>query len=209
MASLVFSSDDDAATPHHLDPEQPVTIGRLEDNVLHLPDGSVSSHHAVLTRRNDVWYLQDLGSSNGTRVNGAPIEEAMLVNGDHVSFGHLHAIFYLKDQDAAAAVEDQSAVAVELAENEPVRRRPPEPVPRTRPRLPANRLKMRGGRAYPGTEGSPVLATVMMIGVCLFGAVLGLALRHQHETGRNFFSDAFKSISGDLPRITIEKKAGP
>lgn len=50
-----------------------LTIGRLEGNSLVLPDPSVSAHHAVLDQRPNGWFIRDLGSTNGTMVEGRPV----------------------------------------------------------------------------------------------------------------------------------------
>ena len=64
-----------------------LTVGRAADNDLVLPDGQVSRHHARLTgRRGTIVYL-DLGSTNGSRVNGAPISELVLGVGDRIEVG--------------------------------------------------------------------------------------------------------------------------
>lgn len=54
------------------------TIGRLASNVLCLPDSAVSRNHAVLVRTPTEFVIRDLGSRNGTRLNGQPIVEAAL-----------------------------------------------------------------------------------------------------------------------------------
>ncbi|HEY9473506.1 MAG TPA: FHA domain-containing protein [Mycobacteriales bacterium] len=46
--------------------EQPVMIGRANDSTLVLTDDYASSHHARLTQRDGDWYVEDLGSTNGT-----------------------------------------------------------------------------------------------------------------------------------------------
>lgn len=46
--------------------EQPVMIGRANDSTLVLTDDYASSHHARLTQREGDWYVEDLGSTNGT-----------------------------------------------------------------------------------------------------------------------------------------------
>ncbi len=207
MASLVLYLDDDTAQAQTLTPDQPTTLGRHSDNVLQLSSESVSSRHAVIAKRDDGWYVQDLGSSNGTRVNGAPIEEALLVDGDRLNFGSEQAIFYLKHEAAvtAATGANQPRIAVP-APDTPVTKIPaaPPPPPMQR-KLPAERLRQTRS-SYPGADTSALMNTIVIMGLCLFAVVLGLALRHQSETGRNFFSDAFGSLSGKVPRITIEKK---
>lgn len=51
-----------------------ITLGRKEDNSIVLNDQFVSSHHAKLFVRNDEFYLEDLGSTNGTFVNDTKIQ---------------------------------------------------------------------------------------------------------------------------------------
>ncbi len=64
------------------------TIGRTRDCDLCLTDLSVSRMHALLVRREGGWVLSDLGSHNGTRLNGWLIREPVPVRaGDRVEFG--------------------------------------------------------------------------------------------------------------------------
>jgi hypothetical protein len=66
------------------------TIGRTRDCDLCLTDLSVSRMHALLIRREDGWVLSDLGSHNGTRLNGWLVREAVRVRaGDRVEFGSM------------------------------------------------------------------------------------------------------------------------
>ncbi|MFA7266968.1 MAG: FHA domain-containing protein [Candidatus Nanopelagicales bacterium] len=66
-----------------------VTIGRSDENDLILAqDPTVSRQHAVLEHVDDAWRIRDLGSSNGTFVNGIRVTTSMQVNpGDRVSVG--------------------------------------------------------------------------------------------------------------------------
>lgn len=64
------------------------TIGRTQDCDLRIADLSVSRQHAQLERGEDGWLLSDLGSHNGTRVNGWLVREPVPVRpGDVVQFG--------------------------------------------------------------------------------------------------------------------------
>jgi hypothetical protein len=75
------------------------TIGRTHDCDLRLSDLSVSRRHAELTHGEDGWLLADLGSHNGTRLNGWLIREPVPVRaGDHVEFGS--AAFIMRDRSA-------------------------------------------------------------------------------------------------------------
>jgi pSer/pThr/pTyr-binding forkhead associated (FHA) protein len=64
-----------------------LTIGRGPDNDLVLADGRVSRHHARVTGRRGTLVYTDLGSTNGSRVNGAPVGELVLGAGDRIELG--------------------------------------------------------------------------------------------------------------------------
>lgn len=65
-----------------------ITIGRREDNLVHLPDRNVSRRHARLVRRDGTVLLEDSRSANGTLVNGVRISEPVpLGDGDLVRIG--------------------------------------------------------------------------------------------------------------------------
>jgi pSer/pThr/pTyr-binding forkhead associated (FHA) protein len=68
----------------------PVTsLGRASSNVIALPDPAVSLEHALITRRDGVWWLEDLHSRNGTHLNSHQLETAAVItSGDIVSIGH-------------------------------------------------------------------------------------------------------------------------
>jgi hypothetical protein len=72
---------------------EPLVIGRLPECGVVLADSNVSRRHAELRRAGDTVVLTDLGSPNGTRVNGAPIRERILASGDEVSVGSTRLIF--------------------------------------------------------------------------------------------------------------------
>ena len=73
--------------------EGPITIGRNEEATLILDDESVSGAHAEIEERIDSWILKDLGSSNGTEVNGAAITIKKLEDQDVVDVGNLRFVF--------------------------------------------------------------------------------------------------------------------
>ena len=64
-----------------------VTIGRSPDAEIFLDDVTVSRNHALLVRRRDGLYIDDLGSLNGTYVNRRRIESHKLVDGDELQIG--------------------------------------------------------------------------------------------------------------------------
>lgn len=70
-------------------PEGEVTIGRTEDNGIVIDDPRVSRRHANISPGPSGYRIQDLGSSNGTRVNGKKVgaEGHLLENGDQIALG--------------------------------------------------------------------------------------------------------------------------
>lgn len=76
------------------------SIGRTQDCDLRIADLSVSRLHAQLDRGEDGWLLSDLGSHNGTRVNGWLVREPVPVRaGDVLQFGS--AMFVIRDDPPA------------------------------------------------------------------------------------------------------------
>lgn len=80
--------------------EERLTIGRARDNQVRLGtyDTHASSRHAELTTERGSFYLRDLGSKNGTYVDGKKVERCRLRGGETVAFGYggpqLHFEFY-------------------------------------------------------------------------------------------------------------------
>lgn len=70
--------------------ETNTTLGRKRDNSIVVGDKFASAHHALLTMRDEVWWLTDLGSQNGTTLNDLPISEAVpLVVSDVIGIGRV------------------------------------------------------------------------------------------------------------------------
>lgn len=75
-----------------------VNVGRADYNDIVLPDDSVSTTHAKLQRREGVWVVVDLDSTNGTMVDGERIAgEAPLAPGAYLRFGDVQTIFQPTD----------------------------------------------------------------------------------------------------------------
>ena len=69
--------------------DAPVTIGRLPECDIVLADGNVSRRHAEIRRQGGAWVLADLGSTNGTRLNGFPLTApSELRPGDSIAVGN-------------------------------------------------------------------------------------------------------------------------
>src|SRR5258706_11495513 len=72
--------------------EKRVRVGKAPDNDLILPDDTVSRHHCELERRADVVWVKDLGSTNGTRIGGSKITEALAPPGSVLRFGEVEVV---------------------------------------------------------------------------------------------------------------------
>ncbi len=86
MSMLIFAdADSETAIPV----DQPIQIGRDEDNVIALPeDDRVSSHHARVSPYGDRVVIEDLESTEGIRVNGRMIRCCALHHGDRIEIGN-------------------------------------------------------------------------------------------------------------------------
>lgn len=71
----------------------PVTIGRLPDNTIVIDNTAVSSHHVRVGREGPQFVVEDLGSTNGTFVNGEKITKRPLRHGDTILVGK-HKLFF-------------------------------------------------------------------------------------------------------------------
>ncbi|MDX2177430.1 MAG: FHA domain-containing protein [Candidatus Sumerlaeia bacterium] len=78
------------------------TIGRSSDNVVALQDRSISSRHAEITYEMGDWVVRDLGSSNGSLVNGRKFTEHKLKDGDILKFGQCEVVFLNADANKHA-----------------------------------------------------------------------------------------------------------
>ena len=164
LASLLFRSGD--LKGRRLPIKVPVVnIGRGDYNDIVIADGSVSTMHAKLQRREAIWILSDLGSTNGTYVEGERLKgESALTPGTTLRFGDIIALFEPLDDhvpaprtnqtrmmgrlDAAAPRVDKAAPAVERA---------PELAQPARPRRPIRVVP-------PRPKGpSPVLVTSLLV----------------------------------------------
>ncbi|MDO9108316.1 MAG: DUF3662 and FHA domain-containing protein [Coriobacteriia bacterium] len=71
-----------------------LVIGRLAECEITLGDVNVSRRHAAFTREGDGWAIEDLGSTNGTRLNGDGVKHARLRDGDLIEVGATQLRFH-------------------------------------------------------------------------------------------------------------------
>lgn len=93
-----------------LAPDQPAIIGRSSTNSVAIRSHQASRRHAEIRWDGGKWWIRDLGSRNGTRVGGIPLEQTVggrsarqLVDGDQIEIAGFSLLFVTKISDALAA----------------------------------------------------------------------------------------------------------
>ena len=104
MAKLILSVDGQVLKEYQLTKERTL-IGRKPHNDIPIDNLAVSGEHAaIITILNDS-FIEDLGSTNGTMVNGKPVKKHFLQNNDVVEIGK-HKLKYFNDAPTAATAAD-------------------------------------------------------------------------------------------------------
>ncbi|MCC6196723.1 MAG: FHA domain-containing protein [Burkholderiales bacterium] len=98
MGKLVLYLADGATVDYPLDKER-ITIGRRADNDVCLPYPAVSGEHAQVVTILADSFLEDLGSTNGTIVNGRPVVKHFLADHDQIDIGR-QRLTYMSNNDA-------------------------------------------------------------------------------------------------------------
>lgn len=105
MARITINRDSFKVDEHELE-QGTLSIGRHQDNDVHIDDPTVSSHHAKIVTVFESSYIEDLGSTNGTFVNGKKTKTHTLHNGDLLTIGQYQLLF---QTDHSAAMQDANA----------------------------------------------------------------------------------------------------
>ena len=143
------------------------TIGRATDVELSIPDTSVSRRHAVVRQVAGRWVVEDLGSGNGTLVNGVAIAaESPLAHGDILTLGDTELTFMA---GAVASPESTARRPNPLAESGAI-------VPARRPVSSRSELRARrvgrAGRSEPSPEQLAKRKKMVLIGAGVFAICL-------------------------------------
>jgi pSer/pThr/pTyr-binding forkhead associated (FHA) protein len=90
-----------------------ITIGRSNANTVPIKDVKASRAHCAIQRTDKGWFVLDLGSSNGTVLNGARVQRALLAMGDVISIGdaEIHFERVIEDKPATKRMDDSGYVA--------------------------------------------------------------------------------------------------
>lgn len=111
MAKLILSLDGAYVSEFPLTMAR-TTIGRRPNNVIHLDNLAISGEHAVIVKKGNDFYIEDLDSTNGTLVNNEsvniqPTKKYLLQHNDDIEFGKYH-LKYLDDASDSATLEDSA-----------------------------------------------------------------------------------------------------
>ncbi len=92
MARIHYTTPEGATGEAELTAES-MTVGRADDNAIVIPDGSVSSHHGELVFDGADWIFTDVGSTNGTKVQGERVEQISLSQNPNFTLGSVDCVF--------------------------------------------------------------------------------------------------------------------
>src|SRR5512139_3285815 len=105
-AKLIVHSGPTPGQEFSLDQPE-LVIGREPASGIHLDTPLVSRRHAHITRHNDDYTIEDLGSRNGTYVNGQKIEAPRLLkDGDRIEFGPDVRLAFINPRPVAETIEE-------------------------------------------------------------------------------------------------------
>ena len=103
MSKLVLHLPNGAMRDIRLDRDH-ITIGRRADNDICLPYPAVSAEHAVVITVLTDSFLQDMGSTNGTLVNGNRINKHFLLDHDAIDIGRVQLVYLMDEAESVAAL---------------------------------------------------------------------------------------------------------
>jgi transcriptional regulator with GAF, ATPase, and Fis domain len=83
--------------------DQPITLGRNQNNTIVVQDEHASRWHAEIIHQDSSWFLRDLGTLNGTKLNGERIQQQVpLANGQVISIGNTRLRFAVDEDEVPA-----------------------------------------------------------------------------------------------------------
>ncbi|MBN1208822.1 MAG: FHA domain-containing protein [Myxococcaceae bacterium] len=185
---LVVTAGPMAGEEFDLEDEEYV-IGRATDNAICIQDTSVSRKHVILRRVGSGWTVADLGSGNGTLVNGEPItDETPVASGDVITLG---------DTEVTFTDKANSTMMVAIT---PGPSRPRTSAPSAAPARPGRPERVRPGRATqkpvdPSAQRKKkiMMGLVGFLAIVLAGGLVALQMRNkarQEEQMRIALADA-------------------
>ena len=138
MAKLILSMDGLVLKEIPLDKER-VTIGRKPHNDIQIDNLAISGEHAVIVTILNDSFLEDMNSTNGTLVNGAPVKKHFLRNNDVVELGK-YKLKYMTDVAGSATPDYEKTMILKPGAAKPAappKLEPLTPTPAAAPSAPA------------------------------------------------------------------------
>jgi len=157
MAKLILSLEGSVIREIPLDKER-ITIGRRPQNDIQIENLAVSGEHAcIVTILNDS-FLEDLGSTNGTLVNGNPIKKHILQNSDVIEIGKYKMKYVIEVAAAGHGAPDdfERTMVMKSQPGKPAAPRPAAaPPPPPSQRHPLRRLRPRARTRWARSRSCP------------------------------------------------------
>jgi predicted component of type VI protein secretion system len=170
---LVMRSGPTAGKAYPLETPE-VSIGRDTSNTISINDGEVSRKHAKMTLQGSAYVMQDLGSTNGTFVNGTRLSGPVALKpGDTVSFGETIVLMYEAAYDPNATMVSGAKASKTSA---PLPKPEPAPAPAYAGQVPAAPAPTPTTPKKKGGSSRLVIIILVVVVLCLILACVGALL---------------------------------
>lgn len=123
MSKLIMTLDGAIIREFMIDKDS-ISIGRKHGNDIQLNDLTVSGRHALITLMGEHTYVDDLGSTNGTLLNGGRVSKSVLNHGDVVQVGNYQFTFFEREEED---YEPTMFLRAEIEDTQIIETNPPKP----------------------------------------------------------------------------------
>ena len=171
-----------------------VTLGRGSENDIVIDCGSISVRHAIMERVKGGYELRDLGSTNGTKLNGKARDVIELFDGAPVKIGDVEFGFTLTPEEIAEMAKEGSADSPIIKEEEEESAEPRRQKEKRRPAQPSRPPVV---VSQPG-GGASFLMTMIFLILAALSFFIGMGIRYSKETGRQ---SLLQDIKNGVPEL--------
>lgn len=158
-----------------------VTLGRGSDNDIVIDDGSASVNHAVMERIDGGYQLRDLGSTNGTKLDGKARDLIPLTDGSSVRIGDVAFDFSLSPEEKLTLAGETGGDASPILKEEAV-------APRKQASNPVAPRPLLVSANQPSAAASFFMTVVFLL-LAAGAFFVGMSIRHQKDVGRSLVQD--------------------
>lgn len=123
MPKLIMTLDGAVIREYAMDKDS-LSIGRKHGNDIQLNDLTVSGRHSLITMMGEHAYIDDLGSTNGTLLNGARVAKSVLKHGDVIQVGNYQFTFFDNEE---TEYEPTMFLRAEIEDTQIIQTNPPSP----------------------------------------------------------------------------------